>query len=103
MVVWIGTHDQLGDQDAQQAASDDANCLDPDGGGVILGQVADDQPAECAQECTQEVRVSVALPGETVGVFGLWEVLEYIIQIVGPEKQPCIVQKSKHCLTRQSD
>lgn len=60
---------------------------------ILVSEVSNDKPAECSQERTQKIWLSIALACEHIRVLGLGEQLEDLVQVGSPEEQPSVVHK----------
>lgn len=63
--------------------------------GVLVGEIGDDEAAEGAEEGAEEVRVGVAVAGEDVGVLGVGEELEDLVELGGAEEEPRVVHEAE--------
>lgn len=63
---------------------------------ILVSQIGNDKPAECAQKRTQEIRLRIAIPSEHIRILGPGEQLEDLVQLGCPEEQARVVHEAEH-------
>lgn len=81
VLLGVVSQNQFWNNDSHKTAQHQRYCVDLKRSlvWVLVSQVRDDEPAEGAQECTQEVRVGISIPCEHVCVLGLRQQLEDLV------------------------